>query len=58
MLDILEKFVKLKNFTYHRMDGNTAIKGRMSIVDSFNNNPVLLSNLEIELFQRTFFYSY
>lgn len=42
MLDILEKFVRsLKNFFYRRMDGNTPIQTRQSMVDDFNNNPEL-----------------
>lgn len=40
MLDILEKFVKsLPGFNYRRMDGNTPIKNRQSMVDEFNNDP-------------------
>ncbi|EEQ92014.1 hypothetical protein RJZ56_003565 [Blastomyces dermatitidis] len=40
MLDILERFIKsLSGFKYQRMDGNTPIKLRQSMVDEFNNNP-------------------
>lgn len=40
MLDILEKFIgSLTGFTYRRMDGNTPIKSRQSMVDEFNNDP-------------------
>ncbi|KAK5189122.1 DNA repair protein rhp26, partial [Cryomyces antarcticus] len=42
MLDILEKFIReLGGFNYRRMDGNTSIKDRQSLVDEFNNNPDL-----------------
>lgn len=40
MLDILEKFIKsLQGFDARRMDGNTPIPNRQSMVDEFNNNP-------------------
>jgi DNA excision repair protein ERCC-6 len=39
MLDIVENFIQERKFEYHRMDGTTPIKDRMSIVDSFNTNP-------------------
>ncbi|KAI2612594.1 SNF2 family N-terminal domain-containing protein [Hypoxylon fragiforme] len=40
MLDVLESFVKrLGYIKYLRMDGGTAIKGRQSLVDQFNNDP-------------------
>ncbi|EEH45241.1 uncharacterized protein PADG_01391 [Paracoccidioides brasiliensis Pb18] len=40
MLDILERFIKsMTGFKYQRMDGNTPIKLRQSLVDEFNNNP-------------------
>lgn len=40
MLDILEKFIKsLQGFNLRRMDGNTPISNRQSMVDEFNNNP-------------------
>ncbi|KAF2097389.1 hypothetical protein NA57DRAFT_28614, partial [Rhizodiscina lignyota] len=39
MLDILEKFVSsLDGFNYRRMDGNTSIKDRQSMVDEFNKD--------------------
>lgn len=40
MLDILEKFIKsLTGFRYRRMDGDTPIQLRQSLVDEFNNDP-------------------
>jgi DNA excision repair protein ERCC-6 len=40
MLDILERFVKSQpGFKYRRMDGNTPIKIRQSMVDEFNRDP-------------------
>lgn len=40
MLDILEKFINsLQGFDLRRMDGNTPIPKRQSMVDEFNNNP-------------------
>lgn len=42
MLDILEKFIKsVKGFKYRRMDGNTPIQTRQTMVDEFNNNAEL-----------------
>ncbi|KAK7901079.1 DNA repair protein rhp26 [Exophiala xenobiotica] len=42
MLDILEKYVKsLSGFKYRRMDGNTPIQLRQSMVDEFNTDPDL-----------------
>lgn len=42
MLDILEKFVRsLPGMRYRRMDGNTPIQQRQSMVDEFNVNPDL-----------------
>ena len=39
MLDILEPFVKtLPGLRYLRMDGNTTISNRQSLVDTFNND--------------------
>ncbi|KAJ3343494.1 hypothetical protein HDU93_008153 [Gonapodya sp. JEL0774] len=38
MLDILERFVKGQGFKYRRMDGETAIKNRMTLVDEFNSD--------------------
>ncbi|CAN8076227.1 unnamed protein product [Agarophyton chilense] len=38
MLDILESFVKERNYTYQRMDGETPIGSRMDLIDNFNNN--------------------
>ncbi|TKA80547.1 hypothetical protein B0A55_02002 [Friedmanniomyces simplex] len=43
MLDILESFVQglPGGFNYRRMDGNTSIKDRQSLVDEFNRDPDL-----------------
>lgn len=42
MLDILEKYVRsLSGFKYRRMDGNTPIHVRQSMVDDFNTDPNL-----------------
>nr|POE94270.1 dna repair protein rhp26 [Quercus suber]POF04899.1 dna repair protein rhp26 [Quercus suber] len=42
MLDILEIFIQgMKGFNYRRMDGNTSIKDRQSLVDEFNKDPDL-----------------
>lgn len=39
MLDILEKFIRaMPGFNMRRMDGNTPIHSRQTIVDEFNNN--------------------
>ncbi|KAJ5348347.1 uncharacterized protein MYU51_015153 [Penicillium brevicompactum] len=41
-LDIIEKFLRtLGGFNYLRMDGNTTIKERQTLVDTFNNDPEL-----------------
>ena len=40
MLDILEKFVRsIPRLKYRRMDGNTPIQTRQSMVDEFNTDP-------------------
>ncbi|KAF2396175.1 hypothetical protein EJ06DRAFT_516923 [Trichodelitschia bisporula] len=40
MLDILQKFLnELGGFRYKRMDGQTAIADRQTMVDEFNNDP-------------------
>ncbi|KAK0312225.1 DNA repair protein rhp26 [Friedmanniomyces endolithicus] len=43
MLDILEIFIRSLpgGFNYRRMDGNTSIKDRQSLVDEFNRDPDL-----------------
>lgn len=42
MLDILERFVReMGGINYLRMDGNTSIKDRQTLVDKFNKNPDL-----------------
>ncbi|KAL1228432.1 DNA excision repair protein [Trichinella pseudospiralis] len=38
MLNILEDFLKKRNYTYLRMDGTTAVGSRQSIVTAFNEN--------------------
>ncbi|TPX33997.1 hypothetical protein SmJEL517_g03220 [Synchytrium microbalum] len=39
MLDILEKFVISQHLVYRRMDGDTAVKNRIAMVDEFNETP-------------------
>lgn len=39
MLDIVEKMVVARNYTYHRMDGATAVSHRAPLIDDFNANP-------------------
>lgn len=39
MLDIIEKHVVEAGYSYHRMDGNTAIATRGRLMDEFNSNP-------------------
>ena len=42
MLDILEKYIKsMEGINYRRMDGNTPINIRQTMVDEFNKNPEL-----------------
>lgn len=36
MLDILERFVQGKGYSYLRMDGTTAVGSRMTLIDRFN----------------------
>jgi DNA excision repair protein ERCC-6 len=38
-LDILEKMVIERGWTYHRMDGSTSVATRSSLIDDFNSNP-------------------
>lgn len=38
MLDILEKYVQEKEYSYYRMDGTTAAATRAKMVDNFNKN--------------------
>lgn len=38
MLDILERFVKEREYTYQRMDGMTAVGSRMQLIDKFNRD--------------------
>jgi DNA excision repair protein ERCC-6 len=37
MLDIIESAVAQTGYTYRRMDGNTSIAARMSLIDDFND---------------------
>eukprot|EP01117_Protostelium_nocturnum_P001278 TRINITY_DN1158_c1_g1_i1.p1 TRINITY_DN1158_c1_g1~~TRINITY_DN1158_c1_g1_i1.p1 ORF type:complete len:1186 (+),score=442.11 TRINITY_DN1158_c1_g1_i1:212-3769(+) len=39
MMDIIETFLVSKSFSYYRMDGNTPIKNRAHLVETFNNDP-------------------
>jgi helicase SWR1 len=39
MLDILEVFLNLNNFTFLRLDGSTHIEKRQHLMDQFNNDP-------------------
>lgn len=39
MLDIIEKHVVSQGYSYHRMDGGTAIAQRGRLMDDFNTNP-------------------
>ncbi|KAH9625999.1 hypothetical protein KSS87_016812 [Heliosperma pusillum] len=38
MLDILENFLIANEYSYRRMDGHTAVKHRMALIDEFNNS--------------------
>ncbi|PRQ25810.1 putative DNA helicase chromatin remodeling SNF2 family [Rosa chinensis] len=38
MLDIIESFLVAGEYSYRRMDGLTAIKHRMALIDEFNNS--------------------
>lgn len=38
MLDILENFLIANEYSYRRMDGLTAVKQRMTLIDEFNNS--------------------
>ena len=39
MLDLLEKFMQMKEYTYLRMDGQTSIGARQNLIKDFNSNP-------------------
>lgn len=39
MLDIIEKMVIARNYSYHRMDGGTPVPQRAPLIDDFNANP-------------------
>lgn len=39
MLDILETFVRERGYEYRRMDGETPVASRMTLIDSFNRDP-------------------
>lgn len=38
MLDIIENFLVAADYSYRRMDGSTAVKHRMTLIDEFNNS--------------------
>jgi DNA excision repair protein ERCC-6 len=38
MLDIIEKYVTNKGFSYRRMDGSTPVRQRMALIDEFNES--------------------
>ncbi|KAJ8440817.1 hypothetical protein Cgig2_000705 [Carnegiea gigantea] len=38
MLDIIENFLIANEYSYRRMDGLTAVKQRMALIDEFNNS--------------------
>ena len=40
MLDILEHVVRLKHWSYLRLDGSTPVSARQALVDTFNTDPV------------------
>ena len=44
LLDILERFVKGKQYTYQKMDGTTPISTRQSLVEKFNEVSILYYN--------------
>lgn len=37
MMDILEIFVKSKNYTYMKMDGTSSIGSRQPLINKFNS---------------------
>lgn len=39
MLDILEKFIIRKGYSFSRLDGSTPTSLRQSLVDDFNSSP-------------------
>ena len=39
MLNILEKYIKLKEYTYLVMDGSTSVNQRPNLIEQFNNDP-------------------
>lgn len=45
MLDLLEKFVQKREYTYLRMDGNTSIRARQQMIHDFNTNANLFAFL-------------
>ena len=39
MLNILETYMRQHQYTYLRMDGNTPVRQRQTLVDRYNNDP-------------------
>lgn len=39
MLNLIEKFVRARGYSYVRMDGNTSIQIRLGLIDKFNSSP-------------------
>jgi SNF2 family DNA or RNA helicase len=39
MLDILDRFLVRKAYSYSRLDGSTPMGMRQTLVDEFNNSP-------------------
>lgn len=42
MLDVMEEFLKIKNYKYLRLDGSTAVNDRLDLIDRFNQDSQLL----------------
>lgn len=38
MLDIIEDYLKMRNYTFVRLDGSTKISDRMNLIDKFSND--------------------
>ena len=39
MMDIMEKFLKIRGHRYLRLDGQTPVQERQYLIDEFNNDP-------------------